>query len=79
MVILPQEVVEVLSLCVYFVPSELTLTSLQEKRNRMQFKANNIIQSKIIANSNISNINASIRLSSMTRKLHEIGRKFSQT
>ena len=51
----------------------------QVKWNRNEIKENNIIQCKIIANSNISNIKSNTRLTSMTRKLHDIGRKFSQT
>ena len=40
---------------------------------------NHIIQCKINANANISNIKPGNRFTSTTRKLHEIGRKFSQT
>ena len=45
------------------------------KWNRNEIKDSNIIQCKIIANSNISNIKPSTRLTSMIRKLHDIGRK----
>ena len=47
--------------------------------NEIEIKKNNIIPSEIIANSNISNIKPSTRPTGMTRKLHDIGRKFSQT
>ena len=76
--ILPLEVVHVLP-CMYIFQSEQTQQYWyqQVKWNRNEIE--NIIQCKIIANSNISNIKPSACHTSITRKLHEIGRKFSQT
>ena len=66
--------------CIFF-PSEQAQKYwyLQVWWSRNEIKENHIIQCKTIANGNISNIKQSNRFTSMTRNLHEIWRKFSQT
>ena len=66
--------------CIFF-PSEQTHKCwyLPAKWNIKWIKETNIIQCKIIANSNISDIKPSNRPTSMTQILHEIGSKFSKT
>ena len=66
--------------CIFF-PSEQAQKYwyLQVWWNRNEIKENHIIQWKTIANGNISIIKPSNRFTSLTRNLHEIGRKFRQT